>query len=751
MNISAPLYSRATSGLRNPQSRIPNKLVFVYPILFEKTTIKYANNFRDFLTALILKELFISNSINLITNVSKIHPLTDPNGNELDVTELVSTSSSSQDPYGMGMFQNNAAIRRSGNSSQSEAMKRELDVKIKDKIEYLKKILQNDPDYKPLRPMMNMITMDNMIDIPVIVGTKMYQLDSLVLTLLMVVVVSEKERISLSDKNDIDRAFNILKQLKTEDIWKLLNNIAMRPEEEKTAVQKWFLNKLTSQLQGLRNRYSRSRRERDEYRDQILQTGTQQQRQREIARRGARATRERYIVNPIRTFRDRYNAAGKPIEPESFTMDESFEILKITQNNINQTHLFFKFCVDQNLSYTQHGTNFEDQNIGEIFIKKKGEIELSFEEIHDNFMKMIGSYGRHVYTSFIYMFYPKGSSINPLNLMETVVAKNMNDNIAQNFIQKDFMQTVKASFSTSGHEDTQNKIKIFSNLCEKTLTDTKKIADRFASQLQRTHLQNMTFSRDSFIAYGDTLENISSDMMHHISRMEKSILSLIKGGQQVLNNIADIISNSFNEIYREMEQHFENRMVNGQEITGINTQIYSVYTTANNQPILNNRALFSEFVEDFSKWSKIYIYFLFLYNMQVGLCKMMSIIDVDIKLAGDNFLEFPNYTLVMPSQILVALANAIAAKSWREMVSRTGPNQRLVADLNDNYMKGIIKFMINKLNVPNIFVIDEQAKKVYYKLMHHTSVKNISLTAIDAYSKMIAEKDNRPQIQSGIY
>ena len=130
------LLSKSTRGLK--QSDVIKdqqfKLVYVYPMLVDSTLGKYSDLFRNFLTTTMLKEIFISNSLNLVNIASQIHPLVDEKGNAVDIRSTL-TSGSSDNIFGGSGFQQHPL----------DYMKSELAVKIHEKTAIIRKLLNADP------------------------------------------------------------------------------------------------------------------------------------------------------------------------------------------------------------------------------------------------------------------------------------------------------------------------------------------------------------------------------------------------------------------------------------------------------------------------------------------------------------------------------------------------------------------------------------------------------------------------------
>jgi len=59
---------------------------------------------------------------------------------------------------------------------------------------------------------------------------------------------------------------------------------------------------------------------------------------------------------------------------------------------------------------------------------------------------------------------------------------------------------------------------------------------------------------------------------------------------------------------------------------------------------------------------------MFLVSLQTSLCKFILVADVDIETASNEVTAWPNYTLVLPIEIILALHAATMGVSWDHML-----------------------------------------------------------------------------------
>jgi hypothetical protein len=208
------------------------------------------------------------------------------------------------------------------------------------------------------------------------------------------------------------------------------------------------------------------------------------------------------------------------------------------------------------------------------------------------------------------------------------------------------------------------------------------------------------------------------------------------------------LANAFGSMNKRFENTFSQLVNNGPSLlkhaqTTIYSSLEDFFREVTDRPNYSSMMTYLLRV-DGEKVRKIYIpqitdhlfmifYFFFLYRLQAAICQFMDIIDVEIEAKVNDVFEFPNYTLVLPLDIILGVHAAYVAGNFEKLL--TGQDVRTVSSLNDNYVKGIINFIFKRLKVPAIIVIDEAKGDMYYQFMYMTSSEKMSLTTLDSFIK----------------
>jgi hypothetical protein len=105
---------------------------------------------------------------------------------------------------------------------------------------------------------------------------------------------------------------------------------------------------------------------------------------------------------------------------------------------------------------------------------------------------------------------------------------------------------------------------------------------------------------------------------------------------------------------------------------------------------------------------------------------------MEVEATKYDAIDLPNYTLVLPLQVVTALYSVVLAKSWKELVENPS-NVSNMTSLTENYVNNIVKFINIRLNVPNLVIIDTKSDKMYYKFQFMSKINKINISTIQTY------------------
>lgn len=709
MNISGSKYSAATVGLRQP-SKITDqqfKLVFIYPMIFDKSVSKISPQMRDFLSNTMLKEIFISNSINMVNLANQIHSVVD---------NLNATSTGSQTPSGVFVVSGSGG-NISTPQSTAEFNKMEIQRQIQEKTRIIKHWLDTDPQLSKLNAKMKMITLDNLMEVPVIVGTKFSQVDSFSLAFML--MVSIVNNLPLTKMENIKRIVNIIKSMKPGEAHTVLNGVVQtQPTTVRSRFLSWIIDDVIGRFGGrLVSRKAssgygkfRTTKAGDKFHGGVQKVG-----------RGFKKT----------------TAAAKKVNEylsanEALSEDETFYILKTAKRDIDQLELFFKFCLDEKLLKSQYGLDVSRGQSSFIFNKTSSQLQGIYDEMQTRFLRLIGSYANPVVTSITNIMYPMGSNINVLKIRENWINELSNE--IHKFITDSVDGLLNDAFNSKSQSNSKvlDNLKRLTNLCTGELKDSDDLFKQIANKLIRSNtiISNPnTLDEDNITDFVSAFDEVSYEAAAQSTRIEAALSKVFGGGlNPVLKNLFQTISAVNNDSFIKMitDNWINPSTENSNVALDIKFGNASIKVMDEMSDALNN-----------------YMYFIFMYSFQVALCKYVNIIELELDTAKNDAIEFPNYTLVVPIESIMAIAVGFASKTWKELVNRMHNNLsvsdmdvRFVKQVNENYINGIIKYLNNRLMIPNLVVVDSKKNTIYYKLMHQSSVQKLNLSSLQTYSKL---------------
>ena len=117
-----------------------------------------------------------------------------------------------------------------------------------------------------------------------------------------------------------------------------------------------------------------------------------------------------------------------------------------------------------------------------------------------------------------------------------------------------------------------------------------------------------------------------------------------------------------------------------------------------------------------------------------AVCQYVKYLDVEIETVKNDVLDLPNYTLVLPVEVIMMLHSAIISQTWRNLVSK---NQIQHTNLTDNYVKGVVNFISKKIDVPNLIVIDSKKEQVFYKLMYTSQINKSNIGTFKTFVQSV--------------
>ena len=705
MNISGREYSKSTVGLRQPKNIKDQqfKLVFIYPMLVDTKLSKYTDLLRSYISTNMLKEIYTSNALNILSMASNISPLIDEKGNIVDVEGGDSDSS-----------------RMGEKRLTQQSVRYEVEQRVKEKTYHIKKLLNVDPQLKQYKPFLEMITLNNFIDVPVIVGTKAYNIDPFVFLFLFTIAISSKGNMSMCDYSDIQKMFQVIKNMKSNDINIVLNNLIDYPSRD-------IFDKISDWIDEHPS-------VRGSIRGPVLSwTNTPAswvvQKSRNIKSRFGINPSQRYEKKQLNTDTVNYPA----VNPEVSDI-----ILNVTQNKVQQASIFFKLCMDPESMQRQFGYDTSRGQLETTFSRITPKINEVFKDAENYFSTNLWpNYIQNTLSSFFYAILPNGSGVNVSDLIAAIQSGDNNMNIKpmldpiMDFLKDDFKNSLNVQLQQQGPEKADETLEQIKNFCRNYFSSSSTFLDHLES-LRYQRITGPTFTADDFLRYEQNFENILNKVSNYTLSLDTTLREIF--GNQFANNViinktSNIINESLNSVIGYLQT------LNGwPHSTSFHVTIMQNSGGANVANELNSYAANTR------KQLIFYIRFMILYLIQYILCRYVKETKVAVETTKHDVLDQNNYTIVTSIENLFIVANAFAAKSYKDLANKSRREEdgksnvgQLMRDLGTNYIQGVVKYMHQQLDIPNLIVIDEKKGDAYVRLMYQSKVNKIKLNTMKTF------------------
>jgi hypothetical protein len=632
-----------TRLLNNPREYLNThfKLIFTYPILFTNGTQIPMNLVRDFVSYYYLKEIYVSNSLNLLSQVRTI--------DKQDLTQQIANQAVPQQVQQQ--------------TTQYFHSKYEYQEVVEKITQTLEKYLQIDPLYSKFRPALHTILVpDNLITIPVIVGTKSLPMELLLMCTFL--IVAAVENITLDRFENVEKIFQSLQQY--------LNNESFSQ----------IVTHVTENLPGVKKR---------------------------------RFFKGLPDIRIRKEFQKRQTA-----ELQNVQQDIQSEVLKQLFTSLDQFRIHWKMVLDNNYFERKFG----------LRINPKDQLgERIFEQVDSNSVRIIEKavrlYNDELQNKLIDLeitifnfFQPVN---NPKNLVDIV--SKLNDGLVGDIIDKvndNLVKLITKGSKQSGKDD-PTSLKVIG---EKLLEHYKKDVDKFNEKFEETFRYKLTSNSPQDYEYA--IEHIipQFDLFLSFVRKEKAKYEQLIAdyfysnlavflNKEVYKYFKSHVLEAIRAIYSNDEAGYVTFLRANKNITDISTSELDSYLS----PIIYNT-----------------LYYCYLLCLTGMLGDYLYKSDVEFEIKANEITDFPNYTLVLPLDILEIVHTFLYVRDFKQLLQTKDFNRILqIQTLSLRYIKDVIEYLTGKLRVPNIIVYDNKNRKTYYKFMNQTEVNNVNINTIENF------------------
>lgn len=690
------------SPMRQPGSMLGGqenqRLVFLYPMLFDSNTAKLQDILRDFLTVDFISQIKISNVLNIAINSTQIGVL----GNG---PHSVNPAQEVRKSLHYSLY-DSPTPNSNGPQYIDHSQVNAYQEKLHNFLNFIRNQIRYDPKYQQYRPIISSITaQENLINIPLILGTKNYNAKAM--SLYWILLVSLAWDIPL----DSDARLN--------EIERRLNNL---PNQK--FAQLLFDPQYRAQIDA---------------RSSILPNHT-------------RTQNRRTLNHPFsQTF---YNDRDKAYEKRiaGLIQSEASQSLRDLRNCLN---------VARWDAETGHISYFNTHRRGsfatgpEVPDPTSIAVRTHFGQAYASFNSYVSNFILPILHSLEYITGPTPPHINLNELVDNFLA-NTRDSLSDLFFRLANIVTgqlrseldtppwsVASSSSPTGRDawvNTSHRLKIILDSCQANAELTAEVKKLLITDLEpHIHLP-IRFGATDVIRFGDSISQSGTRLKRHsitIDAWLKNILSDTSVYDSFMRAVRDRFRDAVTTFLHDPRSSLV-PAVSDADFPTRHSQFYNfVYGGGN--PATGHRQ-FNQFISTIETSIADLLEFFFLWNFMSYTCSYMRDIDVDIEVQKKDVLEFPNYTLVITLDILKFMFTLHSSRNFTQiMTSNATPdslglnNREFLLNLND--VKGMIATINQRLRVPNLFVVDTKTDTIYYQFMYMNRANKLSLSAIENYVK----------------
>ncbi len=689
MNITgSKQYSKTTSPMRRniitqEKNQIDRKLVYIYPMLFANTVPQDLKLiFRSFLSKTFLREIFTSNYLDLVKMTNQITPFND-NNSPSDFSQL--------GIHLLGGNQQNLVNTSYFGGNQD---KQELQQKLDENFKLVKQYLNSDPIFKKLNPQVQIVTLDNFINVPVIIGTA--PIDLKIVPLIFLLMLALSTNLPLDSASNVSKLINKIKNTKKENLWQLL-----KKQKEYSTIEK------------------------------IKMWAEENPKIHRIAQKLNKIP----LINikPVDHTYEKLKTKFDSFDNE----DYSFEIIKQVQKDIDQVGLFFHLVLDKGQLESRYG------HMSDKTFSTKMETRISpfqkeiFKNLEQNFLNLISKPINVIFRSLSNLILPiRNQHINFHDVYNETIINNLSEGIDK-LIYEVISKIVNTEITQLNLSDNNSKFKIFKAMCNDIIKDTKLISN-IENKINSIEIKYSVKSGDQQIAseitnYMVTMDKISSQLNSQVKKHYKK-LNVLVGGQNIKiiqDQLESIIKKSTREFVYQYEK-FAERDEAVRTVEGLFDQTENKKSKFINKLKSNNEFWFNNIIE-----------YLFLSSLSIALCELVNVIESEVEVAKHEVTDYPNYSLVLPVEVIYALHAAYKARNLNDLFNNNDKNMASKREfiLTSVFTKGMIKYLTDRLKIPNLIVYDQKKGDIFYKFMNMTNVNNTKLNTIKTFNNLTIKSE----------
>lgn len=748
MNINLPSFVKRPTEWRG----IEHKLVLTYPFLVDSDIEqKYIEDLRDFFSVIFINHIKLSNFLSVTSSAISID-----NKKAREISSMIHKVISGS----KGIMPEITTVDDISTKYELVAKSMEYQKFINDRLNYITKLLHNDPYISKLRPFITMITIDrkhSMLNIPVIIGTKVFNCEHKTnFWVILAALIFNKRLLS---RESLDSIKSILDRMSPVNFYRYITNPKMRDEllskikvkptealpPEKKVIDSIDIMGVTISLYPDGKLFIKNILDSPyitivkEFIKDIYESGTFEKAKKLIndflSKYKEKASK---ILENMKQVRDILLPSSK--EPRLYiSIKKMEEISSIINDAANKTLNFWKRSLDKD--EWDKFTGVHSVTPSEVFTTSVARVHPKCYEKMEKSRRMFSSY--------------MSTLVNPLLISISSILELHYEPYSLDELLSNILKNISESYNEFSENIWGIVIDSMNNI------GTSEGPDDIDSRIESF--------RSSLLSIGDYvtfLENITT-ISENLRVGSITIMKGDDGFNKIINIVNKIIeiSRKFESYADSIVKHMKNTMISsayGSDFSGVVNEfrkrsigmisiIDKLSTSPSSHPSLyeafkanygnvDNHATrnkFSRFISELAHLMSVsfdrIIYFLGVMSIASFIADAFELIKYEATVVSREATDFPNYCIVLPFGLLDSFYQIKLVNVTSESLISKPDSITFKGKIGEKDPSKIVDSIVDALGIPNIIVINKATDEFYYRFMFMNATRKFKLSSIKSF------------------
>jgi len=702
------------------------KLIFLYPILIDNALFKYASTIRDFFAVQYVSKIKEQNALNIsidsIKNVGQI----GHGSNAINPAQFIRQS--------LWSSKDSAPVQAVGQDSwTSQEYRMMYQEKLNQFHEFIKNQIKYDPRYKGFQPVISSITISNLLQLSLIVGTKQFSIDSVYIYWVLITAVAYN--IPLDTQANLNKIFNIIENIPSHNYISLIS--------DKKAQERMFkLIGVTDITNPKDSGQSISDRVRNDFRNNRYPTTSWKKSGKPLyPKSDSNSNLLSPLLSKIKHAKFRIIRSLNDVQKRKFSSFVTGEKFK--------AKLFFNIVLDP-AKWNGECNNLISNNsltIDQISIPGGAIQTKHYDRAMTSFTSYIENAILPIFYSLDMLTGPQRAGVDVPMKINSFVDAIISDS-SQDFLEISNMIVQDLRLLTSMNDN--SGINHIVDLCKQGSDISTTVHSNLDQLNNHVHL-NPNFNGETLSAFAKSVKMVASQLNSKSKFFDEWIKNLAQvSNTQLVNKMNGIDQKFINIVDEILFKQFP---------TGLGSAIWIDSSNSDTDDNLVDRfknfkvniceaakgdTTSTQCIREFYK--QIYeirtsiiqlMNFFFRWNFFSYTCDYINDVSIDVDIQRKDALEFPNYCLVLPIELVKGLYSIIITNNFKRVMSSSDVsvmNERdsdIIMDVGN--IARVIKLVNQRLKVPNLIIIDEAKQECWVQFMFDVKPVKVNFSTMKNY------------------